>query len=203
MNGRHTDFPGMREGERIVFLRRRHWSILAHKITKYALLAFLPIILNTLMRFSNIELDLDVLTPGGVAIALGVSAYYLLIWLMFFHDWIDYYLDALIVTNERIVHIEQRGLFDRTVADLALDRIQDVTVETKGMIPTFLHYGTIQIQSAAERERFVFSAIPEPEIVKAQILASAKSVPPQRQGLGDTAPPPPPSPPTPPRKSGD
>ncbi len=190
MNGRRPDFPGMHEGERIVFLRRRHWSILVQKLTKYLLLVLLPFILDAFRRFSNIEFDLDVGAPGGVAVALGVSAYYLVMWLMFFHDWIDYYLDALIVTNERIVHIEQRGLFDRTVADLALDRIQDVTVETKGMMPTFLRYGTIHIQSAAERERFVFSAIPEPETVKAQILATAKKSPPQNQGLGQPPPPP-------------
>lgn len=165
-----VDFPGMHDQERILLLQRRHWSVLAQHITRLVLLAVLPLVIIAVSGYSNIKFQVDIDAPSGIASILGLSTFWLLVWLMFFHDWIDYYLDVLIVTNERIVRIEQKGLFNRTVADLTLDRVQDIAVETKGMVATFLRFGTLYIQSAAEREHFVFTSIPNPEIVKAQIL---------------------------------
>lgn len=177
---RLMDFPGMHADEQIVLFRRRHWTLLSRKLLLYVFLLLLPFIVFTLLNWSNVEFIIDSETPSGVAIVLGVSAFALILWLLFFHDWLDYYLDALIVTNERIVRIEQHGLFDRTVADLALNRIQDVTVEVKGMLGTFLRYGTISIQSAAEQARFEFTDMPEPELVKAEILKFVRREPTQK-----------------------
>ncbi|MBI4092940.1 MAG: PH domain-containing protein [Candidatus Kerfeldbacteria bacterium] len=166
----HVDFPGMHPDEQILLLRRKHWSVVAHKLLRYLGLALVPPLVFLALNLFGVRYEIDADNLSGVLLALGLSIYLLVLWMMFFHDWLDYYLDALIVTTERIVRIEQRGLFNRVVADLTLDRVQDVTVETKGFVQTFLHYGSLHIQSAAERERFVFSDIPEPELVKAEIL---------------------------------
>ena len=99
-----------------------------------------------------------------------MSAYYLFIWLFFFHAFVDYYLDIWIVTDRRIVNIEQKGLFAREVSEQKLFRIQDVTSELKGIIPTFLNFGTVYIQTAAEEPRFVFKQIPDPGRVAQTII---------------------------------
>ena len=39
-----------------------------------------------------------------------------------------------IITNDRILDIEQHGLFARTVSELRLHRVQDVTAEIKALI---------------------------------------------------------------------
>jgi len=96
------------------------------------------------------------------------------IWIIFFLLWVDYYLDVWIVTNLRIVNIEQKGLFSRTVSELELSRIQDVTTEVLGMIPTFLNYGDVFIQTAAEQERFLFRQVPDPYGIKDQIMKLQK-----------------------------
>lgn len=165
-----VDFPGMHTDEQILMLQRKHWSVLVHKLFRYVVLLVIPLLIFAVLAWFGVVLTIDTQNLSGVLLVLGASLYTLLLWMLFFHDWLDHYLDALIVTSERVVRIEQKGLFNRTVADLTLDRIQDVTVETKGFVQTFLRYGSLHLQSAGERERFVFPDIPDPEMVKAEIL---------------------------------
>jgi uncharacterized membrane protein YdbT with pleckstrin-like domain len=74
------------------------------------------------------------------------------------------------VTNDRILNIEQQGLFSRTVSELDLINIQDVTSEVKGIIPTIFNYGTVHVQTAGEAARFVFEQVPAPERIRQRIL---------------------------------
>lgn len=170
MAAQRADFPGMHADEQLLMLQRKHWSVLVHKLFRYVMLIVIPLLIFAGLGWFGVSVTINTENLSGVLLVLGASLYVLLLWMLFFHDWLDYYLDALIITNERVVRIEQKGLFNRTVADLTLDRIQDVTVETKGFVPTFLRYGSLHLQSAGERERFVFSDIPDPEQVKAEIL---------------------------------
>jgi uncharacterized membrane protein YdbT with pleckstrin-like domain len=94
----------------------------------------------------------------------------LFVWNTFFILWLDYYLDVWIVTNERIINIEQHGFFSRKVSELKLTKIQDVTSEIIGVIPSLLNYGNIYVQTAGEKERFTFHQIPDPNYVKNRIV---------------------------------
>lgn len=96
-------------------------------------------------------------------VVLFTTIYYLYVWLFVLHTFVDYYLDVWIVTNHRIVNVEQRGLFNRTISEQRLYRIQDVTSEIKGMFATFLDYGTVYLQTAGEKTRFVFKQIKGPQ----------------------------------------
>jgi hypothetical protein len=81
----------------------------------------------------------------------------------------DYYLDSWIVTTNRIINIEQRGLFSRVISELHLNQVQDITAETQGFLPTILSYGNVYIQTAGTRERFIFKMVNDPEIVKRKV----------------------------------
>lgn len=101
---------------------------------------------------------------------LGATAFFLSGWLFIFQSFIDYWLDAFILTDKRILDIEQKGLFNRTVSELRLYRTQDVTAEVKGILHTLLDYGDIHVQTAGEVERFKFEDIPHPNHVAKMIL---------------------------------
>jgi hypothetical protein len=77
-----------------------------------------------------------------------------------FANFIDYYLDVWIVTNERVINIEQKGLFSREVSEKELHKMQDITSDVDGFWATMLNYGDVYIQTAGEKERFVFKHIP-------------------------------------------
>lgn len=102
------------------------------------------------------------------------SAYLLFIWLFFFFSFIDYYLDIWIITNERIINVEQKGFFSRTISEQRLFRVQDVTSEVNGFAPTFFKYGNVYIQTAAEKERFSFEQVPDPNGVRDTIIKLAE-----------------------------
>jgi len=108
-----------------------------------------------------------------IGLKLLVSIYYLGIWIFFFSQFTDYYLDINIVTNDRILDINQKGLFGRVVAELDLTRVQDVHSEIKGIIPTMLNYGTVEIQTAGGEQNFIFEQVPNPHAVRQRIIELA------------------------------
>lgn len=99
--------------------------------------------------------------------------YTLSVWLFFYTAFINYFLDMWIVTNDRIVDIRQMGLFSRTVAELDLFRVQDVTSEAHGFFSTVFDFGNVYIQTAGEQERFVFYNVPEPHKIRESIILLA------------------------------
>ena len=75
-----------------------------------------------------------------------------MVWVLFFIKWTDYYLDVFILTDRRVIYITQKGLFSRRIATSRLDRVQDVSAEVTGMMPTFLNYGDVHVQTAGEEK---------------------------------------------------
>lgn len=154
--------------EKIVYLLRRHPLVLARGLFVFVILAALPFVAYyffapTLPFYLNDS-------ALKIVIILGTSIYALSVWLFLFSAFLDYYLDLWIVTNDRIMNVEQHGLFGRTVSELDLSNIQDVTSEIKGIFATIFNYGNVHIQTAAEEKRFVFEQVPNPHEIRKTIL---------------------------------
>lgn len=99
-----------------------------------------------------------------------LTFYLLIIWQLLFKQLTDFYLDTWLVTDHRILEIHQLGLFRRDVSELRLSKIQDISVKVEGMLPTFLNYGDVVIQTAGVIPEFKFEQVPNPQSVKDQIL---------------------------------
>lgn len=165
--------PNKQPGEQLELYLRRHWIYLVNHYALYLLMALIPV---SLYSFGERILP-DVLEqPLAFAfLFLLGSVYYLYIALFFYSTFIDYYLDVWIVTNKRIIAIEQKGLFNRTTSETELERVQDVTAHQKGFFATFFTYGDITVQTAAERIQFVFKQVDNPFDVQARVQALAQS----------------------------
>ena len=92
----------------------------------------------------------------------------LLTFLRFFHN---FYLSLQLVTNDRIIDIDQKGIFKREVNELAISNIQDVTYKQNGIVQSLLGFGeviiktsSVELGSTAENTvgGFVFENCPEP-----------------------------------------
>lgn len=164
-------FDGQEENEEILVILRRHWfnilvqfiPVLILMIVLFSSLFFLPSVFLILKdpMFENFFYFLESL------LAMFICALTFLIWT-------DYYLDTWIITDKRVVNIEQKGLFCRVTSELALDKIQDITTEITGIFPTFLNFGDVFIQTAAEKERFIFRKIPRPSKIKDMLMELQK-----------------------------
>lgn len=150
----------------ILFLRRHPITFLGNILRLVLVSSAIPIILYVINRFYP-EIKGETFY---VLIILTLCLYFLYNLLFFLIAFIDYYLDVWLVTDRRIVNIEQKALFNRTMAELRIFRIQDVTYETKGLLQTFLKYGNVYIQTAGIKERFIFKQVPNPEKVQRIII---------------------------------
>lgn len=74
-----------------------------------------------------------------------------------------YSLNVFVITSQRIIDIDQAGLFDRTVSETTYNKIQDVSIRIKGLWQTVLHYGSIIIQTAGNQANIELTGVKNPE----------------------------------------
>lgn len=158
-------------GENVVFSLRRHPIVFLGPIFVFVILAILPLVGKEIFLEGKPLALANPLMQTGLILLL--ASYYLGIWVFFLSQFTDYYLDINIVTNDRIIDINQKGLFGRAVSELDLTRVQDVHSEIKGIIPTMLNYGNVVVQTAANEENFHFEQISNPSGVRQRILELA------------------------------
>lgn len=167
--GNGVAFPGQYPDENILLIKRRHpitqLGLAIYILAMFLLPVFLYLVLNFFWQIplSGILLKLFLFATSLYLLFLLVVSFYMLI---------DYYLDVWIVTNQRIISIEQKGLFKRTVTELRYNRIEDITSEVEGLINTYFQFGDILIQTAAESERMILKQVPNP-VETRRIIAEA------------------------------
>jgi membrane protein YdbS with pleckstrin-like domain len=165
--------PNSEPSEEVVLFLRRHWIDLLRIFVFSSVLLLVPVVVLTILAFTGSTLLVDPL--WGAVGSLVLSSYLFIILIITITEITDYWLDVWIVTNERIINIEQHGLFKRLVSEVKLDQIQDITSETLGFLETFLTYGDVYVQTAANKERFQFKNIDNPDDVKVKISELSKT----------------------------
>ena len=98
------------------------------------------------------------------------SVYYLSVMLFFYTYFVTFHLDIWIITNDRLLDIEQKTLFARTIAEVDLYQIQDVTSEVKGFFPSLFNYGNVILQTAGPVPRFTLKNVADPHRLRETIL---------------------------------
>ena len=166
----HLPGSDLHESEVRVF--RRHWVTLISLVTSTALVCILPIAGYVALRIFRAEWFESGI--GTVLFVIGASLFFLFGILFLFQTFMEYWLDIFIVTDKRILDINQTGLFHRTVSELRLYRTQDVTSEVKGFLHSMLDFGDVYVQTAGEMERFHFEDVPHPNEVAKTILELAE-----------------------------
>ncbi len=167
MSVREKLFPNQSQEERIFLLIRKHWF---NYVIFFFLdfLAVIPVLIALFVWVNNPTL----ITPvGGQILVIFLAIFVLVVLAAQLYGFVDYYLDVYIVTDQRIVDISQEGYFKRQISELHLHQVQDVNARVEGIWQTLLHFGDVHIQTAGERENFVFKSIPHPYLVAKQIIS--------------------------------
>jgi len=157
--------------EKIEYFLRRHPITYIPRLLLFIVSVFLPIALYFMINtiFPNLLSNEKIYAITVIV----TSIYYLSILLFSYTNFVEFYLDAWIVTNDRVVDIEQFGLFSRTISELELFRIQDITVDVHGIFATLFKYGTLTIMTASSNLNIVFKNIPSPNKVRQKLLQLA------------------------------
>jgi len=153
----------LEEGETIVGEYKKHWWIIATWAFFLLVIAALPLVLISLMvYFTKFALT----TQTVYFVAFCYTVWVSVLWVMFFVEWTDYYLDVWIVTNRRIVDVDQQGLFHKDEATIRLEDVRDIKVEYGGLIQTILNFGTLSVQSSGARTEFQILNVANPKTVE-------------------------------------
>lgn len=153
---RGVDFETRERSEKIILLLRRHpitnigWLVvaLAMLITPFVL-PYFPL--------------LDFLPKNFQFIA--VLGWYLVTTAFVLENFLTWFFNVNIITDERIIDIDFYNLIYKEVSDAKIDKVQDVTYKMGGAIRTVFNYGDVFIQTAAEVPAFEFLAVPKPDRV--------------------------------------
>lgn len=158
-------------GEHVVQQARKHWFLFAVGLLPFAILFIIPFALPGLLRFAAPLAPyaslLDISNPLMRA-ALGV--WLLMVWTGAWSAFTRYFLNVWVLTNQRIVDVKQCGYFNREVSSVLLNRVQDVTTDVEGVLPSLLGIGDINVQSAGAVDEFHMNGIPRPEQMRDLIL---------------------------------
>lgn len=74
-----------------------------------------------------------------------------------------YNQNKLIITDQNVTQVYQRGLFSRQVSELSMANVEDVTAEQRGLLPHMFGYGELRIETAGEQNNFKFIFCPHPD----------------------------------------
>ncbi len=161
----NIDELNLQPGETLLSVMRKHWFVLFIHILPFGVVFFLPLIILSVL--SSITMS-----PTQMALTIFFSSFWMLISLTaMFTIWTNYYLDLWIVTNKRIIDIEQKALFNREIKTLHMKTVQDVQVDVVGIFETFLKFGTLRVQTAGTGGTDAkIVGIPKPELERDIIM---------------------------------
>ncbi len=162
-------YINLESGEVPEILVRKHWIVFVAEALGVFFVSVLVILF--FKYFINTG---STVSPSAVFIIFSI---FIILWLALFTLWTNYYLDIWIVTNRRIINIDQISLFRRNVSSMRDEHVQDVVVQKRGILQELLNYGTVRVQSAgADNIFFIIKGIPNPAKIQKAILKRAEKL---------------------------
>lgn len=68
----------------------------------------------------------------------------------------------VVLTDQKLVLVNTKGLFARRISQLSIGDVQDVTIDQNSMLSRLFNYGHINIETAGEQANFTFSFADNP-----------------------------------------
>jgi uncharacterized membrane protein YdbT with pleckstrin-like domain len=153
LSPKEVDFEMREQNEKVLLLLRKHPATNFRWITISLLLICVPTLIIQLMPLDFI--------PTNFQFILSL-AWYLIVISYAFENFLTWFFNVHLITNERVVDIDFSNLIYKEVNSTNFDKIQDVTYKTGGIIRSLFRYGDLLIQTAAEVEDIEFLGIPCP-----------------------------------------
>ena len=160
---RHIRFATQTKTEQLILFLRQH------PITQISwLLSAFIIIIIPFFLFPLIQNILPITIPGNYRLII-FGFWYLMTFAFIYVNFILWYYNVNIVTNERVIDIDFIYLLVQEVSATRITQIEDVTYRRIGVLATLFDYGNVFVQTAGTESNIEFLSIPRPKRV-AQIL---------------------------------
>lgn len=159
-----TRFESQDDDEEIVILGRRHFVTNLKWLALSCFAFFVPLFWG---EFPMIKV-LDVNT----SFVLSIVWYSVLLFYMI-QNFVLWFYNVYIVTNERLVDVDFFGLLYKNVNVTQIGKVEDVNYSQRGIFSSFFNYGDVVVQTASEqrsddrseRSAFTFEVVANPDLV--------------------------------------
>jgi len=155
-------FDRQEENEEIILFLRQHPIVNTFWIVTSIILIILPAVFLQTERLLGLSITSQI--PLNLIIG-GLLIYYLLIIAFAFEQFLSWYFNVYIVTNMHIVDINFYSLLSKEVVEISLDDIEVISYTMAGVLGSLFHFGTVEIETAAETKRIHFEKVPRPDVV--------------------------------------
>lgn len=169
----HLD--NMRPWEKILMVLKRHW--IAYVIVWLYFVAWLFI---TIVLFS---------IPGFIpsSYIYIILCVFWMVWALFLYvQWLNHELDMFVITDNRIIWVEQVTFLNRNVTECNLWQVQEVNSKTKWLFSNILNFWTIYIQTAWNATNLKMDLV-EDSIVKSREILNMVDRYRDQQGTNKTS----------------
>ncbi|MEO8104848.1 MAG: PH domain-containing protein [Candidatus Saccharibacteria bacterium] len=157
----------MQKGERNIFEVKRHpFGMIGMYVAAVIMLVVLAAIAFFVLPSVAGDNSTSATSIGAVVFLLFVIC--TLIFLMISH--IVYWGNRWILTTDSLTQVTQRSLFDKRNSQLSLANLEDITAEQEGLLAHLFGFGTLRVETAGERSKFVFTFCPNPNYYAQQVL---------------------------------
>lgn len=150
----------LKQGEEPVAIIHKHWVRLA------------PAILRALAAFIIPSFFIKYILSSKTA-TLVYLVFVVVLFLYILYSWVVFYFDVFIITDQRVIDIQQTGIFRRSVSEAPMSRIQDVTYHVTGFFATLFNYGRVTVRTASNSE-LQMDDIADPEEIQEMIVELQK-----------------------------
>ncbi|MBI4065054.1 PH domain-containing protein [Candidatus Gottesmanbacteria bacterium] len=164
-------FETQEENEVVVLFLRQHIIINISWVIIALVLIFAPSVLLPLLLKA-----LPVVLPPSYIIVVTLSWYLLTVGFII-GNFLHWYFNIYIVTNERIVDIDFYYLLFKRFSQAELEKIQDISYSSGGIFATVFNYGNVTVETAGEAPNIEFEAVPHPDKVVETIRSLTEQLP--------------------------
>lgn len=149
------------EDENILRIWRHHPATLVGPVLKVLAFFLIPI---ALIVISGAAMFTSVWLFMIFVIILALTATYAA------HEWVSWYNDVFVLTNYRVVDVQQEGFFSRSFSEASLVNVQDINHEIHGVFQTLLNYGNVLVQTAGAETKINMHDVGDPQQQAVYIL---------------------------------
>lgn len=142
--------------EHILLVLRRHFITNAPWLLMSLIGLFIPLVATYTQFFYQLPESFQLLLP---------VIWYLFLFGFSLEQFLSWYFHVYIITDERLIDYDFYSLLFKRVTEAKLDRIEDVTYQSSGILQTFIAYGSVYIQTAGEKREIDFDDVPRPDLV--------------------------------------
>lgn len=129
------ELENLKSWEKIVTVIKRHWIVYVMLGVFFFIGLFITIILYVILWFTFISNMVNIV-------------FWMFFSLFLYIEWLNHELDMYVVSNNRVIWIDQISFLNREVSECNLWQVQEVNSKTSGLFANIFNYWTLSIQTA-------------------------------------------------------